>query len=126
MLGREVGKTEATMGTTQRGESHTYTLQGVEGTVFLTDTPGLSEIGAGGAAREQEARDLAARADLMVFVLDHDLVRTEFEPLSALVRQGKRSIVAPEQDRPVPRGRPRRHPGQAARAPPRTGRRPMT
>src|SRR5262249_39821436 len=33
------------------------------------------------------------RADLLVFVLDHDLIRTEFEPLSALVRQGKRSIV---------------------------------
>jgi small GTP-binding protein len=93
LLGREVGKTEATLGTTQRGESHTYTLQGVEGTVFLTDTPGLSEIGAGGAAREEEARELAARADLLVFVLDHDLVRTEFDPLSALVRQGKRSIV---------------------------------
>jgi small GTP-binding protein len=93
LLGREVGKTEATMGTTQLGESHTHTLQGVEGTVFLTDTPGLSEIGTGGAAREQEARELAARADLLVFVLDHDLVRTEFEPLSALVRQGKRSIV---------------------------------
>jgi small GTP-binding protein len=91
LLGHEVGKTEATMGTTQRGESHTYTLKGVEGTVFLTDTPGLSEIG--GAAREQEARELAARADLLVFVLDHDLVRTEFDPLSALVRQGKRSIV---------------------------------
>jgi uncharacterized protein len=93
LLGREVGKTEATMGTTQRGESHTYSLHGVEGTVFLTDTPGLSEIGAGGMVREQEARELAARADLMIFVLDHDLVRTEFEPLSALVRQGKRSIV---------------------------------
>ena len=93
LLGREVGKTEAVMGTTQRGENHTYTLEGVEGTVFLTDTPGLSEIGAGGAAREQEARELAARADLLVFVLDHDLIRTEFEPLSALVRQGKRSIV---------------------------------
>ncbi len=81
------------MGTTQRGENHTYTLEGIEGTVFLTDTPGLSEIGAGGATREQEARELAARADLLIFVLDHDLIRTEFEPLSALVRQGKRSIV---------------------------------
>lgn len=93
LLGHEVGETEATMGTTQRGQSHTYTLEGVEGTVFLTDTPGLSEIGAGGAEREREARELAARADLLVFVLDHDLVRTEFQPLSALVRQGKRSIV---------------------------------
>jgi small GTP-binding protein len=93
LLGREVGKTEATLGTTLRGESHTYTLQGVEGAVYLTDTPGLSEIGSGGATREQEARELAARADLLIFVLDHDLVRTEFDPLSALVRQGKRSIV---------------------------------
>lgn len=93
LIGREVGQTEATLGTTKRGESHTYTMEGVDGTVFLTDTPGLSEIGAGGAAREQEARELAARADLLIFVLDHDLVRTEFDPLSALVRQGKRSIV---------------------------------
>ena len=68
-------------------------LDGVDGSLFLTDTPGLSEIGEAGSAREQEARDLAARADLLIFVLDHDLTRTEFEPLSALVRQGKRSIV---------------------------------
>lgn len=93
LLGRDVGKIEATIGTTLRGESHTHTMQGVEGTVYLTDTPGLSEIGSGGLAREQEARELAARADLLIFVVDHDLVRTEFEPLSALVRQGKRSIV---------------------------------
>jgi hypothetical protein len=63
-------------------------------------------MGAGGAVREAEARDLAARADLLLFVLDHDLIRTEFEPLAALARQGKRSIVVfnkkdrfPEADR---------------------------
>ena len=44
--------------------------------------------------REAEARDLAARADLLLFVVDHDLVRSEFEPMAALARQGKRSIVA--------------------------------
>jgi small GTP-binding protein len=93
LLGRDFGKTEATLGTTQRGENHTYAVAGVEGAVFLTDTPGLSEIGTGGEAREREARELAARADLLLFVLDHDLIRTEYEPLSALVRQGKRSIV---------------------------------
>jgi small GTP-binding protein len=93
LLGREVGKTDAVMGTTRHAENHTYTLEGVEGTVYLTDTPGLSEIGEAGSAREKEARELAARADLLVFVLDHDLIRTEYEPLAALVRQGKRSIV---------------------------------
>ena len=93
LLGREIGKTEPVMGTTRHGENHTYTLEGVEGTVFLTDTPGLSEIGEGGTDREREARDLAARSDLLIFVLDHDLIRSEYDPLAALVRQGKRSIV---------------------------------
>ncbi|HEV3166959.1 MAG TPA: GTP-binding protein [Isosphaeraceae bacterium] len=93
LLGHAVGATEAVMGTTKRGENHTHTIEGVDGTLLLTDTPGLSEVGAGGAVREAEARELAARADLLLFVLDHDLIRSEFEPLAALARQGKRSIV---------------------------------
>ncbi len=93
LLGRDVGKTEPTIGTTQKAEHHTYELNDVDGTVYLTDTPGLSEIGEAGSRREHDARELAARADLLIFVLDHDLLRTEFEPLAALVRQGKRSIV---------------------------------
>lgn len=93
LLGQSVGKTEATMGTTRAGETHTHTLRGVDGTLILTDTPGLSEIGDGGAMREAEARDLAARADLLLFVVDHDVVRSEFDPMAALARQGKRSIV---------------------------------
>ncbi len=93
LLGQHVGKTEAVMGTTRHGEQHTQVIEGVDGTVFLTDTPGISEIGQGGAMRESEARDLAARSDLLLFVVDHDLIRSEFEPLAALARQGKRSIV---------------------------------
>ncbi len=93
LLGRPAGKSEAVMGTTEQAENHTYTVDGVEGSLFLTDTPGLSEFGEAGSAREREARDLAARADLLIFVLDHDLTRTEYEPLAALVREGKRSIV---------------------------------
>ncbi len=94
LLGRDAGETAVTLGTTRRGELHSYELDDVEGTLVLTDTPGLSEIGDGGAAREAEARDLAARADLLLFVVDHDLIRSEFEPMLALARQGKRSIVA--------------------------------
>ncbi len=103
LLGREAGKSEAVMGTTQKAENHTYSLDGVDGSLFLTDTPGLSEIGEAGSAREHEARDLAARADLLIFVLDHDLVRTEFEPLSALVSPGKAVDRLFQQDRPVQR-----------------------
>lgn len=102
LLGRHVGRTEPVMGTTRHGEVFTQRVEGVDGAVALTDTPGLSEIGAGGAVREAEARDLAARADLLLFVVDHDLVRSEYEPLAALARQGKRSIVAlNKQDRLV-------------------------
>ncbi len=107
------------MGTTRHGENHTYTLEGVEGTVFLTDTPGLSEIGDGGAEREREARELAARADLL------DL-RARPRPDPHRVRAaggpgppGEALDRRPQQDRPVHRRRPRRHPGQAPRTPPR-------
>ena len=93
LLGYAAGKTEAVMGTTREGEQHTHVVEGVDGTLLLTDTPGLSEVGEGGARREAAARDLAARADLLIFVVDHDLIRSEFEPLAALARQGKRSIV---------------------------------
>ena len=93
LLGREVGRVAATIGTTQAGEVFNHELKGVDGTVLLTDTPGLSEVGSGGAEREATARDLAVRADLLLFVVDHDLIRSEFEPMAALIRQGKRSIV---------------------------------
>ena len=56
LLGRDVGETEAVMGTTRHGESHTYELKAVDATVCLTDTPGLSEAGEAGEAREIEAR----------------------------------------------------------------------
>ncbi len=93
LLGREVGKTDVLLGTTRQGENHSYEVEDVDGTVILTDTPGLSEIGDAGASREAQARDLAARADLLLFVVDHDVIRSEFEPMLALVKQGKRSIV---------------------------------
>ncbi|APW64066.1 GTPase Era [Paludisphaera borealis] len=93
LVGRHVGETGAVMGTTRHGENHVYTIQSVDGTVHLTDTPGISEAGAGGADREHEARRLAARADLLLFVVDHDLIRGEYAPLIELVRLGKRSIV---------------------------------
>jgi small GTP-binding protein len=93
LIGRNVGTTEAVMGTTRHGESHTYELKSVDAAVFLTDTPGMSEAGEGGEAREAEARTLAVRADLLLFVVDHDLIRSEYAPLIELARLGKRSIV---------------------------------
>lgn len=93
LIGRKVGETSAIMGTTRRGESHVHSLKGVGGTLHLIDTPGISEAGEGAEARENEARDLAKRADLLLFVVDHDLIRSEYAKLIELAKLGKRSIV---------------------------------
>ena len=54
-------------------------------------------------------------------MLDHDLIRTEYEPLAALVRQGKRSIVVLNKTDRFTDADCRRHPGEAARTPARAG-----
>jgi len=93
LLGREAGAVDPTMGTTRRGEVHTEVVEGVEGTLLLTDTPGLSEFGGEGEVREREAKELAETADLILFVLDHDLIRTELDALIELAALRKRLIV---------------------------------
>jgi small GTP-binding protein len=94
LLGRSVGETGATMGTTSGGQAHTHVVEGVEGALLLTDTPGLGEPGPEGWAREVEAIDLATRADLLVFVVDEDLTGTSCQAVFELARRGKRLIVA--------------------------------
>ena len=94
LLGRAVGETGATIGTTRVGQTHTHVVKGLEGTLLLTDTPGLGEAGPDGSAREIAAIDLSTRADLLVFVVDHDLTRVDCQTIFELTRQGKRLIVA--------------------------------
>jgi small GTP-binding protein len=93
LLGRTMGETAATMGTTRTGQSHTHVIDGLEGTLLLTDTPGLGGAGANGLQRELEAVELATRADLVIFLVDHDLTRADAQTIFELVRQGKRLIV---------------------------------
>jgi small GTP-binding protein len=93
LIGREVGATDPIMGTTRQGEIHTEVVEGVEGTLLLTDTPGLSEFGEAGVSREREARRLAEAADLILFVVDHDLIRAELDALLDLSGLRKRLIV---------------------------------
>jgi hypothetical protein len=62
------------------------------GGVFLIDTPGLDE--AGGEERELLAKEVANRADLVIFVLDGDITESERTSLKTLVRQGRPVLVA--------------------------------
>jgi small GTP-binding protein len=93
LLGRSAGETGAASGTTAHGRTHTHAVEGVEGTLLLTDTPGLGEAGAEGTAREAEAVELAMQADLLVFVVDQDLGRSGHRTIGEMSREGKRLIV---------------------------------
>jgi GTPase len=59
--------------------------------VFLIDTPGLDE--AGGEERERLAREVAGRADLVMFVLDGDITATELRALRSLLAEGRPVLV---------------------------------
>lgn len=61
------------------------------GGVFLVDTPGLDE--AGGEDRESLAKEVAARSDLVIFVLDGDITDTELDSLQAAAREGRPILV---------------------------------
>lgn len=62
------------------------------GGVFLIDTPGLDE--AGGENREEMAKEVARRADLVIFVLDGDITDSELQSLRMLLQQGRPVVVA--------------------------------
>ncbi len=109
LLGRKVGKTAATIGTTIARQEYSY--QGIDFSpvgiapihsepnkskrqISLLDTPGVQEMGDGGLERELEALQLARNADLMIFVTAGDLTNTEYRELDRLAGLGKRVILA--------------------------------
>lgn len=93
VLGRMVGAVGAPMGTTTVGETYSFRFKGLEREIQITDTPGILEAGVLGTDREQHARQLAAEADLLLFVLDNDLRQSELAALRSLAEIGKRLIV---------------------------------
>ncbi len=61
------------------------------GGVFLVDTPGLNEVE--GEARERLAHEVAARSDLVLFILDGDITDTELAALRLLTEDRRPVIV---------------------------------
>jgi len=80
-------------------------LKGVgQSRIELVDTPGLDEVD--GQEREQLAQQIAARADLILFVIAGDITRLEYEALVQLRQASKPMILVfnkvdqfPEADR---------------------------
>ncbi len=73
--------------TTQQGQWQEYE----SGNIFLIDTPGINEID--GEKREQLAKDVAVRAELVLFVVDGDLTDTEVQALKTISAQHRPIIL---------------------------------
>lgn len=93
MIGRLAGRVGATSGTTELGQTYRFPLKGLEREIHITDTPGILEVGIAGTEREASARQLAAEADLLLFVIDNDLRQSEYVALRSLTEMGKRSLL---------------------------------
>lgn len=106
IIGRMAGQVGATLGTTTLGQTYRFRLKTIEREIQITDTPGILEAGILGTEREQMARQLAAEADLLLFVVDNDLRQSELSALRSLTAIGKRVILVfnksdlyPDEDR---------------------------
>lgn len=106
LVGRDVFEVGPTHGTTRDrqtatwsptresiagGEVETFTTPPDSGPrIELIDTPGLNEVN--GEARARLARDIARRADLLLFVVSGDMLRPELEALAEL-READKPII---------------------------------
>ncbi|WP_297049569.1 MULTISPECIES: GTP-binding protein [unclassified Thermosynechococcus] len=106
LLGEPYFATGPIHGVTQKEASALWQISEAQrgNPIRLIDTPGLDEVN--GAAREQLAREVAAQADLILFVIAGDLTRLEYQALSELRQIGKPMILVfnkvdqyPEADR---------------------------
>ena len=93
LLNQLVGSVGAAMGSTTGTERYRLRLHGLERAIWLVDTPGILESGAGGLERERLARQQAAKADLLLLVVDGDLRRAEQEVFQTLAGLGKRLLL---------------------------------
>jgi|694.fasta_scaffold04144_6 small GTP-binding protein len=93
LLQELVGTVGAPMGSTRTVTRYRLRLKGLSRAVILEDTPGILEAGEAGREREESARRQAARADLLLLVVDGDLRAAEWEVFETLASVGKRLLL---------------------------------
>jgi len=95
LLQELVGTVGAPMGSTTSSSSDRYRLRlrDLERAVILEDTPGILESGEQGLRHEELARRQAARADLLLLVVDGDLRASELAVFDTLASLGKRLLL---------------------------------
>jgi len=103
LLGHAAFEVGVLHGTTRQRESASW-QEVRSGSVHLIDTPGINELG--GEQREALARAVAARSDLLLFVIDGDIGSAEFAALQELIAlQRPLLLVLNKADRYTPRER---------------------
>jgi len=93
LLNELVGSVAAAMGSTEQSARYRLRLEGLPRAVVLEDTPGILEGGQEGRQREELARRRAAKADLLLLVVDGDLRAAELEVFVTLASLGKRLLL---------------------------------
>jgi GTP-binding protein Era len=81
LLGRNEFSTSPLHGETKTARKGQWQEVSV-GNIYLIDTPGINEIE--GEARERLATEVAARSELVLFVVDGDLTRSEVDALRTI------------------------------------------
>ena len=89
LMGEMAGETAVTKGTTTQRQDYRVAIPAIDGEVILSDSPGLLDVG----AADQASRELATQADLLLYVVDNDLHRMQYEILMQLLTVGKRTLV---------------------------------
>lgn len=89
LIGEIAGETAVTKGTTTRQQDYRVAIPAIDGEIILSDSPGLLDVG----AADQNTRELATQADLLLYVVDNDLHRAQYEILMQLLAVGKRTLL---------------------------------
>jgi len=96
LAGREVFATGVLHGTTTAADRREWDSIAADdatlGPMLLIDTPGIDELD--GEQRERIAREVAARADLVLFVVDGDLTAVEHQALVQVATPGRPMLLA--------------------------------
>jgi len=90
LIGKEQFSTSPLHGETRKN-TFVHWHEYEEGGVYFIDTPGINEIE--GEQRAKMAHEVAARSDVVLFVLDSDMTDTEYQSLKQLVSESRPVVL---------------------------------
>lgn len=95
LMGEIAGPIAPTKGTTAMAQTYRLRVPNLDREIWLMDSPGILDVAVDEqiADRDAQTRQLATAADLLLYVVDNDLHRAEYEALYQLLTLGKRSIL---------------------------------